>query len=293
MSMSRCRAVLTLLFFLVVYSVAPTERAMAAPEIKQLIFDEAGLLSQEDRDELNVMANEYGAKRETDFIILTAESAPNDDDELMTENFYDEYAPGYDKPHGNTVILTVVISSRDVDLQGYYKGEEYLDGNRLDEIRSLIAPYLSSGDYKQAFELYIKTAYEYMGMEPDINQDINPGVGSGIHSGINQNINPGVNSGVDPDSIFFNIWFQLGVAMLIGGIAVSVMAYRSGGRVTVNRHTYEDSSTSGILQREDQYLRTTVTKRKIERNTNGGSGGGRGGGISGGGHSHSSSSGKF
>lgn len=279
----------TVLFFLAVYLILPI-RTIEAANTKPLIFDEANLLTQDERDKLNVMANEYGAERETDIIILTARNlTDNNDVETMTENFYDEYAPGYDKPHGNTVILTVVLRSRDVDLQGYYKAEEYLDSSRLNDIQNQITPFLSSGDYEQAFELYIKTAYDYLGMEPDINQDVN----HGANSGISQDIYPGVDPSVDPDNIFFNIWFQLAVSMVIGGVAVGVMAYRSGGRVTVNRHTYEDATTSGILQREDRYLRTTVTKRKIERNKSGGSGGSGGGGISRGGHSHSSSSGKF
>lgn len=266
MSMRRFQAVISLLFFLVVYVAAPAGMTAAAVEMKPLIFDKAELLSQEEREELNVMANEYGAKRETDIIILTAKRAPNDDYELMTENFYDEYAPGYDKKHGNAVILTIVLDSRDVHLEGYYKAEKYLDSGRLDKIRNKITPALSSGDYSQAFEQYIKTAYRYMGFEP----------------------------GVNPDNILFNIWFQLGGAVIIGGIAVAVMAYRSGGRVTINRRTYEDASTSGIVDLEDRYIRTTTTKRKIERNSGGGgSGGGGGGGVSRGGHSHSSSSGKF
>lgn len=256
------------LFFLVAYLMAPALMVRAADD-KPLIFDEANLLSPEEREELNAMANEYGAERETDFMILTVNSVPNDDYETWTENFYDEYAPGYDKPHGNTVILTIVMSARDgsrnVHLEGYYKAEKYLDAGRLLKIQNKIIPDLSRGNYKQAFEKFIKTAHRYMGFEPDMN----------------------------PDNILFNLWFQLGSAAAIGAIAVGVMAYRSGGRVTVNSRTYEDTSTSGILNQQDRYVRTTVTKQKIERNTSSGSGGGGGGGVSSGGHSHSSSSGKF
>ncbi|MGC6585137.1 TPM domain-containing protein [Paenibacillus sp. Dod16] len=254
----------TVLFLLAVHLAVPSGIARAADD-KPLIFDEANLLSPEERDELNAMANEYGAERETDIMILTTNRVENDAVETWTENFYDEYAPGYDKPHGNTVILTVVLDTHDVHLEGYYKAEKYLDGGRLDKIRSKITPDLSSGDYKKAFEKYIKTAHRYMGFEPDVN----------------------------PDNILFNIWFQLGAAAAIGAIAVGVMAYRSGGRVTVDRRTYEDTSTSRILNQEDRYIRTTVTKQKIERNTSSGSGGGGEGGVSSGGHSHSSSSGKF
>lgn len=266
--MRRRYVVGAVLFFLIAYLMVPALMVKAA-DAKPLIFDEANLLSPDERDELNAMANEYGAERETDFMILTVNSVPNDDYETWTENFYDEYAPGYDRRHGNTAILTIVMSARDgsrnVHLEGYYKAEKYLDAGRLTKIRSKITPDLSRGNYQEAFEKYIKTAHRYMGFEP----------------------------GVNPDNILFNIWFQLGSAVAIGAIVVGVMAYCSGGRVTVNRRTYEDTGTSRILNQEDRYIRTTVTKQKIERNTSSGSGGGGGGGVSSGGHSHSSSSGKF
>ncbi|MNC75575.1 hypothetical protein D3C75_1271320 [compost metagenome] len=81
--------------------------------------------------------------------------------------------------------------------------------------------------------------------------------------------------------------------MVIGGIVVGIMAYNSGGRVTVNRATYEDSGASSVVDRGDRYIRTTVTKTKIEKNNNNGGGGGGGGGTTRGGHSHSGSSRSF
>ncbi|MNP11221.1 hypothetical protein D3C76_1033980 [compost metagenome] len=263
--MTMNRRILAILFFLVVYLVAPTDMTVAAAELKSLIYDEAGLLTQEEHNELNVMANEYGAERETDIIIYTSNNDENNDVMVMTQDFYDEQGPGYDKAYGNAVILTMDMRNRDFYLAGFYKGEKYLDAGRLDKINAKITPDLANGDYRLAFEKYIKTAHRYMGFEPDVN----------------------------PDNILFNGWFQLAVSLGIGGIIVGMMAYRSGGRVTVNRQTYEDSSTSGILDQRDQYLRTTTTKRKIEKNNGGGSGGGGGGGTTGGGHSHSGSRGSF
>lgn len=256
-------AILAVLFFLAVQLALPIGMAEAAGA-KLLIYDEANLLSQQEYDELNAMANEYGAERETDIMIITSNNAEDIDVVVMTEDFYDDHAPGYDKPHGNAVILTLDMKNRDVYLAGFYKAEEYLDDGRLDQIRHKISPDLSNGDYKQAFEKYIITAHKYMGFKP----------------------------GVNPENPLFNLWFQLGAAVVIGGIVVGVLTYRSGGRITINRRTYEDERKSGILDRKDQYLRTTTTKRKIERNTNSSSGGG-GGGITGGGHSHSGSRGKF
>lgn len=256
-----------LLLFLLL--VVPVPIMAAAMEEKTLIYDDAKLLTPEQYHELNTMANQYGAKRETDIIILTSNNDQNVDVQKMTENFYDEHGPGYDKPHGNAVILTLDMKNRDVYLAGFYKAEQFLSDGRLDKIRGKITSALSSGNYKQAFENYIKTSYKYMGVKP----------------------------GVDPDNVLFDIWFQLGGALAIGGIVVGIMASRSGGRVTVNQHTYEDASSSGILDRQDQYIRTTVTKHKIEKSSGRSSGGGGftggGGGTTGGGHSHSGSRGKF
>lgn len=259
-------SIAAILSLVVMLFIVPVHMS-AAVEAKTLIYDEAKLLSQQEYDRLNELANKYGAKRETDIIIITSNNPDNIDVQIMTEDFYDEKAPGYDKAHGNAVILTLDMRNRDVYLAGFYKAETYLDDGRLDKIRGKITPSLSEGDYAAAFEKYIKTSYKYMGFKP----------------------------GVNPDNILFNIWFQLGAAFVIGAVAVSAMVYNSGGRVTVNRRTYEDAKASGIVDRQDQYVRTTVTKTKIEKPSSGGGGisGGGGGGISRGGHSHSGSRGKF
>lgn len=256
--------IVAVLSFFIMLTVVPAHKAEAA-EIKKLIYDDANLLSEEEYDKLNELANKYGAKRETDIIIITSTNSENKDVVDMTEDFYDNQAPGYDKPHGNAAILTLDMRNRDVYLAGFYKAETYLDDERLDKIRNKITPYLTDGNYAAAFEKYIKTSYKYMDFKP----------------------------GVNPDNILFNIWFQLGAAVAIGGIAVGAMAYNSGGRVTVDRRTYEDAQTSGIQDRQDQYIRTTVTKSKIEKSSGGGGGGGGGGGVTGGGHSHSGSRGSF
>lgn len=230
----------------------------------QKIYDNAGLLNDAQIQRLEKMANEYGAKRNTDFIILTKKDADGIDIEKYMGDFYDETAPGYDQPHGNTVILAIDMHERDVFLAGFKKAEKYLDSNRLDSIRGKITPDLSSGNYEHAFETFIKTSYKYMGFRP----------------------------GVDPDSFFFNIWFQIICSLGLAGIIVGIMAYNSGGRITINSSTYEDQNKSRVLDKSDVYIRTTTTKRRKPTNNSSG-GGGSGGGITGGGHSYSSSRGKF
>ncbi|WP_178023638.1 YgcG family protein [uncultured Paenibacillus sp.] len=258
-----------LLTLIALWMLTPlTARAEQTPTDKKLIYDEADILYPEYIEDLNALANEYGPKRETDIIVFTTDNPEDEDVVKLTEDFYDERAPGYDKAHGNAVILTLDMRNRDLYLAGFYKGEEYLDDGRLDKIRNKIAPLLTAGDYHGAFEEYIRTSYRYMGFRP----------------------------GVNPDNPLFDTRVQLLIALVIGALAVGVMAFRSGGRGTGNNRTYEDSGDSGVIWRQDNFLRTTVTKTKIESSSGGGgggSGGGGGGGTTSGGHSHSGSRGSF
>ena len=262
------KLIMIAVIFLLLLPFATNKGAAAANE-KQLVYDFAGLLSKAEINELEAMAHEYGAKRNTDIIILTMNGTQGKRIEQYMEDFYDEKALGYDKPHGNTAILTVDVNmkNRDVYLAGFYNAKKYLDGGRLDQIREKITPDLSSGNYYDAFQVFIKTSYEYMGIKP----------------------------GINPDLILFNLWFQISFSIVMAGLIVGTMAYHSGGKVTVHGKTYQDENNSGVLRKRDDYIRTTTTKRrKPKENKSGrGSGGSFGGGISRGGHSHSGSRGKF
>ncbi|MFL0554788.1 TPM domain-containing protein [Paenibacillus barengoltzii] len=260
--------VYSLLLLIMLNMLSPlTAQAESPLANKQLIYDEAELLSPGELEDLNALANEYGPPRELDIIIYTTDNPEGEDVVELTEDFYDERAPGYDKTHGNAVILTLDMLNRDLYLAGFYKGEKYLDDSRLDKIRDKITPMLSAGDYYGAFAEYILTVNRYAQFRP----------------------------GVNPDNPLLNTGIQLVIALVIGAGVVFMMAFRSGGRITVSGRTYEDSANSGVIWRQDNYLHTTVTKTKIESSNSGGGGssGGGGGGTTSGGHSHSGSRGSF
>lgn len=244
-----------------------SNQTVVAADTKQRIYDFAQLLSKDEVKNLEALAAKHSAKRETDFIVLTSNDAQGKDIVQYMEDFYDENGLGYDKQHGNTVIITLDMGERDVHVGGFYKGEKYLDNKRSNMVRQKITTELSSGNYHNAFNSFIKTSSKYMGFRP----------------------------GANPQSPIYNIWVQLGLSLLAAGVAVGTMTYKSSGKVTVSEGTYRDPSTSRIIDRRDNYIRTTTTKtRKPSNNSSKGGGGGfGGGGISGGGHSHSGSRGKF
>lgn len=262
-----------IILFMVLVLLFPSTMTIAqgANESKQRIYDYAKLLTPEEVEDLENLSNKYSNRREIDIIILTTNNTEGKYVVNYMQDFYEENALGYDKPKGNVVILTVDMENRDVYVAGFYKGKEYLDNNRSEMVRRKITPGLSSGDYYGAFHSFIKTSYKYMGIKP----------------------------GVNPNNILFNNWFQIILSIGIAGIIVGTMSYRSSGKMTVHEGTYRDSSSSRIISRRDNYIRTSVSKhRRPSSNNNsrgGGSsgGGGSGGGTTSGGHSHSGSVGKF
>ncbi|MGV3465403.1 MAG: TPM domain-containing protein [Heyndrickxia sp.] len=248
--------------FLLLLSFAIKTNAESSPYQKRFVYDGANLLTEKEVSKLEVLAKQAGKETNTAFIILTVNGTDGKDYVQYVEDFYDEHAPGYDKPHGNTAILFIDMKKRDVYLAGFQKAEEYLDNDRMDLIRKKITPDLSAGEYFQAFSSFIHLSHDYMGYRP----------------------------GVNPDNILFKWWFQMVVAIAAGAIIVTLMAYRSGGRVTVNARTYMDNKKSKVLNQSDVFIRQTVTKQRKPSNNNKSGGGG---GVTRGGYNHSGSGGKF
>ncbi|WAA08864.1 TPM domain-containing protein [Fervidibacillus albus] len=230
--------------------------AHSAFAIEQRIYDDAGILSDAEKEELESYALSVSEKWDTDVLIVTVDD-PTIDVKEYAEDFYDKKIEELGLDKWNVAILTLDMSHREVYLAGFYKGELYLNDSRLDNVREKITPNLSAGAYALAFNQFIDQVDHYLDSEPA--------------------------------NIFLQWWFQLIISGILGGLVVGGLFYRSGGRSTVHSGTYMDPKTSRVLARKDEYLRTTVTKvRKPKNNQSNG-----GGGVTRGGHSHSGSRGGF
>lgn len=249
----------------------PYSTGEAASADKQRIFDYGKLLTDKEKSHLEKKAALYSEKRKTDFIIIThkREEDPMITAETYMANFYDDKAPGYDEKYGNTAILSYiddVPGERDIYIGGFKKAEKTLKSSRIETLLDKVVPYLANDQYAEGFELYLDKAYEY----------------SGVRFGIN------------PESVFLKTWFQLLVAVAIGAVVLWGMLRNVGGKITVSGATYNDSGQTQLLDKEDRFIRTTVTRvRKPENNNSGGGGGGGGGGMTSGGHSYSGGGRRF
>lgn len=260
------------------------------------VYDEAGLLSSHEIDELESISKEYGDKSGIEIIILTHDDSTSTYPEKYIEDFEDQL------PVGDRVYFLYDVYRGEIFMEGYGLAETYIHSKRIDKIFDNVEDYLRNRYYYDAFNTYITMSAAYMEDDTELNYDHN----------YNYDKTP---EGFDPNndysyddyeyekyyreeklkgSILLDFWFQLAAALIIGAIVVSSLAYRSSGRMTAGANDYLDRSRGGLIGRRDQYIRSTVTKwRKPSQNTSSGSRGGFNsggfrGGTSSGGRSHSS-----
>ncbi|BAE83704.1 TPM domain-containing protein [Desulfitobacterium hafniense] len=290
--MGKRAAKLALLLVIVFYAVYPGSVTAALQD--QHIFDDAQLFTEDERASLEEACRQYGSESDIAIVIVTASDLGGKTPQLYLEEFYDAKVADGDGvyPSAALLLLNMTPGARSVEIQGYGTAQTYLNNQRIEYILDDITPQLAEGKYFDAMLGYTEQAAYYMRQEVQSSPGVNPG-GSPHYNPPQGN---GAGYSKQEDSIFFNTFFQLGLAAVIGAAAVSIMAARSGGRVTTNNRTYLDPAHSRLLDHSDQYIRTTVTKvrrPKKDEHNNSGFGGGRGGfgggggGVSPGGHSHS------
>lgn len=248
----RLTFLLFFLFFTIIGSVIFPAKAMAAEE--QKIFDEAGFLTDKEIADLEKLADKYSEKRDVNIFVSTIDSDKEADIEGYSDWFIQQHP-------GKSVVLSINIATRKVDVSGSNEIRKMLETERCELIREKITPDLTAENYFDAFSTYIHKTYQYLNVNPNIN----------------------------PESIFLKTWFQAIIALIIGGISVGIMAYSSGGKVTINQGTYLDTAHSRVVHKRDNYVRTVTTKVKKPESSGGNGHSGRSGG-GGGGNSHSSGS---
>lgn len=299
----RSLPLLALLLIMAIVISAATVHAYASEsdnaQSNQHIYDKAGLLSTSEQEDLEQMCIDYGSDAGIDIKILTH----NDKNALYAEDYIEDFEDQL--PTEDRVYLLIDMYNRVVFMEGYGKAETYIHSKRIDAIIEEISPDLSDGNYYNACQTYIKRSAAYMSDDSELNYDHDYTAGTPQSNDPNapyydETIPDKYYSSSDKVvNLITNVWFQLLVAVIIGAVTVSIMAYRSGGRMTAGSSNYIQQNDSGLIGRRDDYVRTQVTrvrKPKNDTNSHGGGGfnaGGFRGGTSGGGRSHSSGGGKF
>ena len=242
-------------------------------KIEERVFDYADKMTDEEEAALRDTIQEAELRCGLDIIVLTLDETLEDYAKsyesvigylepyqytmVYADNFYDEYAFGFDKPHGDGVIL-VDNWYRESD-GGVYswmstsgRAEDDFEQDDIDYVLDMCLDYVED-DPAYAYGYFVDLVAEHM----DPNYNLGKDLGGGI-------------------------------SVLVGLVAgiIFFFANRGGkkGKKTVEAGTYVKSQKANIMENQDIFITKTRSRRKIETQTTTRSGGG--GHISAGGHSH-------
>lgn len=274
------------LFALIPYTASASETGS-----KQYVYDNYGLFTAEEVKDLTDTCIEYSEEAKADIIMITTGDLGGKSPTVYMEDFYDEKAFGYEEEEGSAVLMLVNMEdgNRGVYIQGYGQSEYYVNNDRIEYMLDDITPLLGDAKYQNAFVEFAKQAAYYMNEEQGVKETpASGGSDSGNYYGESSYDGSSNYYGQEKENLFYNIFVQLGIALIIGAVSVGIMAASSGGRMTAQGRDYLDEGHSGVTESRDDYLRTTTTRiKKPTQNTNSGGRSSGGGGISSGGNSHS------
>lgn len=261
---------LTVMLFL---AILPSSKSLAQTAA---VEDGAGIFTADEITSFETQCTDISSTYNTDIYILTTNST----DGLNRHDYLSDYADSLAVENSVLLLICMDPDDRGYQIESFGTAQDLVLPERIDQISEDITPLLKSGSYALATQTFLDDTIYFLDNEPS-QEDINS-----FHDSVNSK---GDNK---EDSIFFQLWFQLLIAVALSAIIVIIMILNAGGKVTTNAETYLDHNDSHILAQHDHYVRTTLTKHKKPKN-NGGGGGATGGNTSGGGRSFNSGGGSF
>ncbi len=278
----------------------PVTSSTAAPSRTGLVTDETGNMTDREIEALEETCREFGDKYGLVVMIRLVNRTPGYTQSDSDAGYYglrqyaaDYYDARYSGEDG--VIFTVRLSDRWYASVTTGRGERALPSYRLDPCEEAAQPYLKSGRYYDAFSAYLKKLDYYLDRYWDSSSDPSgwepekPSVYTG-----------GGYTARQPEDPMTRLVKTLPVIGIVSAAitAIVLLCVRHSMRTARKKDDAGNYiSQARITGRQDLYLYTSQTRRKIETSSSsssgrsGHSGHGGGGHFSSGGGGHGSSHG--
>ncbi|MCI8600181.1 MAG: hypothetical protein HFE45_01120 [Oscillospiraceae bacterium] len=234
-------------------------QALAAPilsngegniDLSQKIYDFADLLTDSEEQKLKAEAREFSSLYGLDLALVTTYDAEGKSSMAYADDFYDYNGFGLDDSKSGLLLL-VDMENRVVWLSTTGSAIELFTDARIKEITDGAASYLANGDYFGG----CSSAFAAISDTVRTDREMATVSGRAMRSAR-------------------RLPFYLMGAAAVSGIAVAVMARQSKtARKARNAAGYLDQSSIRLLVRDDQFIRSSVARTKIETSSGGGRGG--------------------
>lgn len=243
----------------------------------EFVFDQANLFSDVEKVELQDEANRLSEQFQMDIRIVTTNDSEGKSARQYASDFYDQNGFGYGETEDGILYL-IDMDNREVYIFTRDRIVDYFPDTTVEEVLDHVYPYLTEEAFGESAKAFLV----------DLEQVMSSGIPEGSTSSGNYAQSDGsYSTSPSQGEIVKELLLYLGIAIVIGGISVGVMAMNNRGRSSTTAHTYLDSNSFKVTKKMDRHYNTRVTRQKIQRNSSGGGGGssfsGGGGGRSGGG----------
>jgi uncharacterized protein len=210
-----------------------------------LVTDEVGILTGDQRAELNQRAEQISQAYDCEVAILVIQDLPNPSARQSAEDLYHHYNYGYGTQRSG-LLLMLAMAERDYALVAYgYGNTAFTDHGKDVMLDSYILPQLGRNSYYQALDTYLDKAEEYLRMAREGRPfDIYP----------------------EPsDTTAIRLGITIGAPLLISFIMVMVWKARmKTAKIAKQADRYVADGGLQLTMREDNFTHRTQTTRVID-----------------------------
>lgn len=247
------------------------------------VFDMGDLLSESEEEKIQEKCESMAKKTELDIVVLTTKTLGNRTVQQYADDFYDQGKFGYEFEYGSGVLFLISEDPRygEVCISTAGLGILYIDDDDVEKI--LDAGWSEFENYNyydclldmmEATQKIVLDFEHWVGVEDVLDKwyageyrYADEMVADYNHYGKEKNLG---------DSIMLSLFISLVVAI----IAICAMNSSYKNKMTVDGGTYFRQNSFKMYNNYDNFIRTTVSRVKIESSSSGGGGGGRVGGSS-------------
>lgn len=264
-------------------------------EDESKVFDDADLLTSDEKERLQELCIDTAKETELDIVIVTTDDLGYKSTVSYADDFYDEGAYGYEYEYGSGVLFLIYEDANSDEGEVYIStaglGILYIDDSDVDDIIDAgWDDFAYDREYYDCLEKMINKMsdivkdYEHLEGTDEVLEDWY----NGEYSDYMEFIYDYDEVGRIPN--FFSSFIMCGgIAAAIGGIAILCMnSSYNIKKMSVSGATYFKKNSFKMNQNYDNFVRTDVSRVRIESSSSSGGGGGHRSG----GSSHRSSSGR-
>lgn len=219
------------------------------------LADQAGLLSEDEQDDLSSLLDDISERGEVDVVIVTTDS--------LGEKTAQEYADDYFTDHGygqgrdrDGILFLLDMGDRNWAITTHgYAIEAFTDAGQS-YIMDQVKPYLSDGDYREAFQTFAQQCDAFI-MQAETGEPYDTD-----------------NLPKEPFDVGVNILIALGIGLVAGFLVTGNMRRKlKTVRKQDQAASYVRKGSMNVTKSNDLYLYRTVTRtaKPKEQDHSGGS----------------------